>query len=120
MGHRGGDDSFANLDARRRLARVAQGREPADLVLSGGALLDVYTEELLDGWGVAVAGGLIAAIGPEVESLAGPDTERIDLAGDVVAPGLVEGHTHVTRVGLRPTLALQVAAGVTTTVMEAM
>src|SRR5579871_6765053 len=101
---------------RRRLAAVALGREPADLVIAGGALLDVYTEELLEGWGVAVADGRVAAIGPDVESLAGPSTDRLDLEGDVVAPGLVEGHTHATRIGLRQTLELQVAAGVTTTV----
>ncbi len=103
-----------------RLARVAQGREPADLVISGGALLDVFTEELLDGWGVAVADGRVAAVGPDVESLAGPETERVDLAGGIAAPGLVEGHTHVSRIALRPTIELQVAAGVTTTVVEAL
>jgi len=103
-----------------RLARVAQGREPADLVVSGGALLNVFTEELLEGWGVAVADGRVAAIGPDVESLAGPETERLDLAGEVVAPGLVEGHTHVTRIALGPTIDLQLAAGVTTTVVEAL
>jgi len=103
-----------------RLARVAQGREPAELVISGGALLNVFTEELLEGWGVAVADGRVAAIGPDVESLAGPDTERVDLGGDLVAPGLVEGHTHVTRIALGPTIDLQLAAGVTTTVVEAL
>ena len=101
-----------------RLAAVAQGREPADLVVTGGALLDVFTEELLEGWGVAVAAGRVAAIGPEAASLAGPDTERIDLDGGIVAPGLVEGHTHLSRIGLLATMELQVAAGVTTSVVE--
>lgn len=119
MGHEHGSAS-SEPALRRHLAAVARGRQPADLVIAGGALLDVYTEEVLEGWGVAVAAGRVAAIGPEVESLAGADTRRLDLEGDVVAPGLVEGHTHVTRIGLRQTLALQVAAGVTTTVMEAM
>lgn len=103
-----------------RLARVAQGREPADLLISGGGLVDVFTEEVLDGWGVAVADGRVAAVGPEVEDLAGPDTRRIDLAGRLVAPGLVEGHTHASRISLRATAERQVSCGVTTTVIEAM
>lgn len=45
--------------------------------------MNVYTEELLAGWGVAVADGRVAAIGPEVESLAGPSTARLDLGGDI-------------------------------------
>lgn len=103
-----------------RLAGVAQGREPADLVAVGGALLDVFTEEVVEGWGVAVAGGRVAAVGPDVESLAGPDTRRLDLDGELVAPGLVEGHTHASRISLRATAERQVACGVTTTVIEAM
>ena len=39
MGHGAGRISLApDAPARRRLARVAQGLEPADLVVSGGAL----------------------------------------------------------------------------------
>lgn len=121
MGHRHGRASLAPASpVLARLARVAQGREPADVVVFGGALLDVFTEELLEGWGVAVVDGRVAAIGPEVEALAGPDTEMVDVAGAIIAPGLVEGHTHLSRIPLQSTIDLQVAAGVTTTVVEAL
>src|SRR5207247_5765286 len=41
----------------RRLTAVASGRAEADLVLTGGSLVNVFTEELQEGWGVAVADG---------------------------------------------------------------
>jgi adenine deaminase len=106
----------------RRLADVARGTAEADLVLTGGTLVNVFTEELQDGWGLAVAGGRIAFVGPddEVSARAGSGTERIELGGDLVAPGLIEGHTHLTRLGLADTADLQVAAGVTTTVIESL
>jgi adenine deaminase len=109
-------------DSLDRLAGVARGVGEADLVLTGGALVNVFTDEVQEGWGLAVADGRIAFAGPddEVAARAGDRTERIDLAGDLVAPGLVEGHTHLTRLNLADTADLQVRAGVTTTVVESM
>src|SRR5262245_55131204 len=51
------------ISARLRLMRVALGQEPADAVIEGGTLLNTVTGELLPGWGVAIAGDRIAAIG---------------------------------------------------------
>src|SRR5438132_8157192 len=106
----------------RRLAAVAAGRGEADLVVTGGSLLNVFTEEVQEGWGVAVADGRVAFVGPdgEVAARAGEDTERVDLGGDVVAPGLIEGHTHLTRIRVSDFADAQVSAGVTTTVVECM
>lgn len=110
------------LDTLRRLAAVAQAREPADLVLTGGSVLNVFTEELQDGWGLAVADGRVAFVGPDsdVSARAGAETERLDLEGDVASPGLIEGHTHLTRVRVSDFADRQVAAGVTTTIVECM
>lgn len=82
-------------DDARRLVRVALGREPADLVVRGGILANVYTGELLEGWGVAVAGSRIALVGPEAESCAGPETTVIEARGQTIAPGVLDGHTHL-------------------------
>lgn len=111
-----------DLGTMKRLAAVAQGREAADTVISGGALVNVFTEEIQDGWGVAIAEGRVALVGPDAEVLAraGQRTWRIELDGDLVAPGLIEGHTHVTRTTLSEMIRAQVAAGVTTTVVESM
>jgi adenine deaminase len=109
-------------DTLRRLADVARGVVEADLVLTGGALVNVFTEEIQEGWGLAVAGGRVAFAGPdaEVSARAGAGTERVELDGDLAAPGLVEGHTHFTRIELADMADLQVAAGVTTSIVECM
>jgi adenine deaminase len=106
----------------RGLAEVARGLAPADLVVTGGALVNVFTEEVQEGWGVAVLGGRVAFAGPDGEVLAraGADTERIELGGDLVSPGLIEGHTHLTRIGIADMADLQVRAGVTTTIVESL
>jgi adenine deaminase len=72
--------------------------------------------------GVAVAGGRIAFVGPDadVAARAGDGTERVELGGDLLAPGLVEGHTHLTRIRISDMMDLQVRAGVTTTIVESM
>jgi adenine deaminase len=82
-------------DDAARLVRVALGQHPADLVVRGGVLANVYTGELLAGWGVAVAGSRIALVGPEAESCIGPDTRIIEARGQVIAPGFLDGHTHL-------------------------
>jgi hypothetical protein len=50
---------------------------------------------------VAVRDGRIAAAGSldEIENLAGPLTERVDLGGRVVVPGFNDAHVHVWKVG---------------------
>ena len=74
-------------DLARRLA-VARGDEPADLVVSGGRVLSVFTREWLE-CDVAVCDGWIAGLG----SYEG--RERIDATGRYVVPGLVDGHVHI-------------------------
>jgi adenine deaminase len=102
----------------RRLVAVARRSQPADLVITSGALLDVHTEEILEGWGLVIAEGRIAYVGPDVEKF--ESAARIEGRDHVIAPGLVEGHTHLFRMGLGATIPLQVEAGVTTTVLETM
>lgn len=103
---------------RRALAEVARGERPAGLVLRGGALVDVFTDEVLEGWGVAVLGERVATVAPDADLPAGPKTEVIDLDGRLVAPGLIESHTHLVRASLREQAAAQVRCGVTTTFFE--
>ncbi|MGA9159826.1 MAG: adenine deaminase [Actinomycetota bacterium] len=75
-------------DLARRLA-VARGDEPADLVLSGGRVLSVFTGELLEA-DVAIADRHVAGMGPGYQGL-----ERVDVSDLILLPGFVEGHMHL-------------------------
>jgi adenine deaminase len=81
------------IRARLRLMRVGLGQEAADLVIEGGTLLDTITGELLPGWGVAIAGARIAAIG-DVERHVGARTVRVSARGMTLVPGFVDAHYH--------------------------
>lgn len=56
---------------------------------------DATESTVLDGTAVAVDDGRIAAIGPEADlARRHADAERVDCAGGVLTPGLVDSHTH--------------------------
>ncbi len=71
------------------LIAVARGDEPADLILRGGQVVDVFTGEIRRA-DVAVKNGLIAGVG------LGYDKGKVlDVAGSYVAPGFIDGHIHI-------------------------
>lgn len=74
--------------------------EHADLVLSGGA---VFTANAVRSRaaGVAVRGGEIIAVGPDLADLIGPGTEVVDLAGKLLVPGFIDSHVHPVIGGLQ-------------------
>ncbi len=73
---------------------MALGQVPADLVVYGGTLLSVYTNEWLEGWGLAVKGDRVAVIGPDVDQAVGSETVVVDARGRYLIPGLMEAHFH--------------------------
>jgi adenine deaminase len=77
---------------RRTLVDVALGNEPADSLIVGGNLVNVFTEEIYPAE-IAIKGGRIAAVG-DVSYAKGPETKVIDAEGRFVTPGLVDGHLH--------------------------
>jgi len=79
----------------RRLGNVALGKEPAGLIVKNARLLNVYTGELLNGQQVVIAGDRIAYAGPECDFPAGSDTQVIDVDGQTVVPGFIDGHAHI-------------------------
>lgn len=72
-----------------RLIRVAHGETAADLLLANARIVNTFTGEVEQG-NVAISEGRIAGIGDYTAA-----TEAIDLGGDYIAPGLINGHTHV-------------------------
>jgi len=67
---------------------VARGDEPADVVLSGGHVLSVFTKEWLD-VDVAVQDGHIVGLGRY------EGRERLDVAGSYLVPGFIDAHMHI-------------------------
>lgn len=103
---------------RARLLRVALGEAPPDLLLAGGRVVNVYTGEVL-AWDVAVAGERIAAVGPALGATAGPGTRVLDVAGKVLVPGFIDGHTHLDNfVSVPELLRVAVPRGLTAFVSE--
>jgi predicted amidohydrolase YtcJ len=80
-------------------------RTAADLIIHGGkvASLDA-TNRIVQA--VAVTGDRILAVGDDAEILALADdaTRRIDARGRLVSPGLIDGHAHMDREGLKEAL----------------
>ena len=63
-----------------------------DLILSGGRVVDP-SQNLDQVADVAFAGGKVARIGKDLP--ASPGTDRRDVSGYIVTPGLIDLHTHV-------------------------
>lgn len=74
--------------------RVARGEAPADLVLAGGQVANVYTGrwQKID---VALFDGIIAGLGDY-------DGPRLEVQGGYIVPGLIDGHLHLESSMLTP------------------
>jgi len=72
-----------------RLISIAKGELPADLILAQAQVVNVFTGEVEAG-NVAICGDRIAGVGDYHEA-----KEVLDLGGRFVAPGLINGHTHI-------------------------
>lgn len=104
-----------------QLIEVALGKRKADLVVTGGRLLNVYTGELLEKSSVSVKGAWIAHVGPDGSHTIGPKSEVIDATGKVIIPGLIDGHTHLSWLCcVDEFLKYMLPDGTTTIITEAM
>jgi predicted amidohydrolase YtcJ len=85
---------------------MRQGSPPiADLIVRNGKIVTLdpagRTVQAL-----AISGDRITAVGSDAEiaALAGPDTRHVDAKGRLVVPGLIDGHAHMDREGLKDRL----------------
>ena len=69
--------------------------DPAERIFVGGTVLTVDAARPR-AEAVAVSKGRIVAVGSraEIETLRGPKTDAVDLAGRTLVPGFVDGHSH--------------------------
>lgn len=70
--------------------------EPADIIFHNGTIITIEENQPL-AEAIAVRNGLIQAVGTDEEilTLQGPDTIIIDLHGQTLMPGFIDGHTHI-------------------------
>jgi predicted amidohydrolase YtcJ len=83
-----------------RAGRQQPASVPADMVLLNGKVVTVETAQP-EAQAIAIAGDKIAAVGStaDIKRHVGPNTQVIDLKGQLVIPGFIEGHGHFTGVG---------------------
>lgn len=74
--------------------------QPAELVITNGKVVTVE-DGAPEAQAVAAAGGRIVAVGTnaEITKYVGPGTEVIDVKGQLVIPGFIEGHGHFNGIG---------------------
>jgi adenine deaminase len=71
------------------------GEIKAELVITGGKLINVYSGEILDGMEIAVLDGRICYVGPSARHTMGDSTEIVEAYGCFLSPGFIDGHTHI-------------------------
>lgn len=72
---------------------VALGKQPADVVIKNGKLVNVITKEVYSA-DIAIADGVIAATGELAPGCIGEKTKVIDAKGKYLAPGFIDAHIH--------------------------
>ena len=79
----------------KKLIDTAAGRIPADTVIRGARIVDVYGGEILEG-DIAISGGMIAGVG----EYSGAKT--VDASGMYAAPGFIDSHIHIESAYVSP------------------
>ncbi len=75
------------------LVVTVQAQPPTPILLRPAAVFD--GQEMHQNWVVVIAGNKIAAAGPSSEISAPADARTIELPGQTLLPGMIEGHAHL-------------------------
>ncbi|MBI4520489.1 MAG: adenine deaminase [Gemmatimonadetes bacterium] len=74
---------------RLEMVEVARGDRPADVVITNGRVINVFTGEVEE-TDVALAGPWIAGVGASYKGL-----RTLDVGGRYVCPGFIDAHVHI-------------------------
>jgi predicted amidohydrolase YtcJ len=98
----------AGVIAASILSSAQQSAPAPDTILFNGKIITV-DDQFSIAQAVAVRGARIVAVGTNqnITRLAGPNTQRIDLRGRSVVPGLIDNHAHFQEEGAYWTLELR-------------
>ena len=96
-------DSLPFVNNKRRMlyevtqdvVATAMGREPADLIIRNGRLVNVNVARIQDGVDIAVRHGIIAFVGKGDHLVVGENTKVVDAGGRFLVPGFIDTHDHV-------------------------
>lgn len=100
--------------------RVALGHEPPDTVIEGAAVFDAVAGTFRQEHSVWLKDGRIARVAPAGEQAAAGAARVLDASGLTLVPGLIDGHTHLTRLFVPEFVRALLPTGVTSAVIEAM
>jgi adenine deaminase len=109
---------MSNEEKRRILSEVALGNIAPDTVIVNGTVFNAFTREFIEKKSIWIKEGRIAYVGPDHDPQRDNRTQIIDIDGMVLLPGLIEGHTHLSRSGIEEYVKHVIPSGVTTVVME--
>lgn len=99
--------------------RIALGEEPAELVVRGARLVNVFSEQVEPPGALAVARGRVVSLGPESPGWVGAHTRVVEAEGLFLLPGLIDAHTHLDSIfTLRQYARFALASGNTTAISE--
>jgi len=84
------------VEALKKRISAARGEIPADLVLKGGRVVNIFSGDIPEK-DVAIYDGVIVAVGSGYHG-----KEEKDLIGKWVIPGLIDGHFHIESSMLLP------------------
>lgn len=104
---------FCNECSLKEIIPTAKGERPADLVLKGGHVFNVFTRSWEEA-DVAIKGNKIVGVGEY------SGEEEIDVSGKYLTPGFIDAHVHLESSMLSPRELVKILLlnGVTTVVAD--
>jgi predicted amidohydrolase YtcJ len=90
------------LASKASAQTAVSSARPADIVLRNGKIITVDRNFTI-AQSIAIAGDRVLAAGPDaaMAAVTAPATRIVDLRGKAVVPGLIDGHAHMDREGLK-------------------
>ncbi|MEJ1961724.1 MAG: adenine deaminase C-terminal domain-containing protein [Gammaproteobacteria bacterium] len=91
----------AETRTRQQLVQVALGRAPADTIIRGATVLNVFTGEWEPNQDIVIKGERIAWVG-KAKGWPGKAAQIVDASGEWAVPGFGESHKHIESTYLTP------------------
>lgn len=82
-------------EVTQEVVATAMGREPADLIIKNGKLVNVNIGRIQEGVDVAVREGFICVVGDTSHVMTDDNTVIVDAEGRYITPGFIDTHLHV-------------------------